>query len=58
MLKIKDYLDLKEIYDYLKTKKNEMVNENNGFSNRPIMDIEKLIIKLDKILKKLESEGE
>lgn len=56
MLKIKEYLDLKEIYEYLEIKKNEMVSENNGYSNKPIMNIEELIVKLDKILRKLESE--
>lgn len=56
MLKIKDYLDLKEIYDYLETERDEMIIENDGYSNKPIMDIEKLMVKLDKILKKLESE--
>ena len=47
MLKIKDYLVLKNIESYL---------ENNNYSNLPIEEIERLLINLKKILNKLENE--
>lgn len=56
MLKIKDYLVLKNIESYLENKKNEMLIENNNYSNLPIEEIEKLLINLKKVLNKLENE--
>ncbi len=56
MLKIKDYLVLKNIEIYLENKKVELLIENNNYSNLSIEEIEKLLIKLRKILNKLENE--
>lgn len=56
MLKIKDYLVLKNIESYLENKKNKMLIENNNYSNLPIEEIEKLLINLKKVLNKLENE--
>lgn len=56
MLKIKDYLVLKNIETYLENKKDELLIENNNYSNLPIEEIEKLLINLKKILNKLEKE--
>lgn len=56
MLKIKDYLVLKDIEIYLETKRDNLVRENNNYSNNKIEEIEKLLIALRKILNKLESE--
>nr|DAJ91901.1 MAG TPA: hypothetical protein [Caudoviricetes sp.] len=56
MLKIKDYLVLKNIEIYLENKKDELLIENNNYSNLSIEEIEKLLIKLRKILNKLENE--
>lgn len=56
MLNIKDYLVLKNIETYLKEKKDELLIENNDYSNLPIEKIEKLLINLKKILNKLENE--
>lgn len=56
MLNIKDYLVLKNIETYLKEKKDELLIENNDYSNLPIEEIEKLLINLRKILNKLENE--
>lgn len=56
MLKIKDYLVLKDIEIYLETKRDDLVRENNNYSNNKIEEIEKLLIALRKILNKLENE--
>ena len=56
ILNIKDYLVLKNIETYLKEKKDELLIENNDYSNLPIEEIEKLLINLKKILNKLENE--
>lgn len=56
MLKIRDYLVLKDIETYLENKRNEMLIENNNYNNLPIEEIEKLLINLRKILNKLENE--
>ena len=56
MLNIKDYLVLKNIETYLENKKDELLIENNNYSNLPIEEIEKLLINLKKILNKLEKE--
>ena len=56
MLKIKNYLVLKDIETYLENKKDELLIENNNYSNLPIEEIEKLLINLKKILNKLENE--
>lgn len=56
MLKIKDYLVLKNIETYLENKKDELLIENNNYSNLSIEEIEKLLFNLRKILNKLEKE--
>lgn len=56
MLNIKDYLVLKNIETYLEKKKDELLIENNNYSNLPIEEIKKLLINLKKILNKLENE--
>lgn len=56
MLKIKDYLVLKNIETYLENKKDELLVENNNYSNLHIEEIEKLLFNLRKILNKLEKE--
>nr|DAZ10813.1 MAG TPA: hypothetical protein [Caudoviricetes sp.] len=56
MLKIKDYLVLKNIETYLENKKDELLIENNNYSDIPIEEIEKLLFNLRKILNKLEKE--
>lgn len=55
-MKIKDYLILKEIELFLDNKRQELINENDGYSNKPITDIEKLLIGLRKVLSNLENE--
>ena len=56
MIKIKDYLALKEILDYLINQKIEKEEENNGFSNNPIEKLNSMITDLNNILNKLENE--
>lgn len=56
MLKIKDYLILKNIETYLENKKDELLIENNNYSNLHIEEIEKILFNLRKILNKLENE--
>lgn len=56
MLKIKDYLVLKNIEIYLENKRNEILIENDNYSNLSIEEIEKLLFSLRKILNKLENE--
>lgn len=56
MLKIKDYLVLKNIEAYLEKKRDELLIENNNYSNLPIEEIEKILFNLRKILNKLEQE--
>lgn len=56
MLKIKDYLVLKNIETYLENKKDEILIENDNYSNILIEEIEKLLFNLRKILNKLENE--
>lgn len=56
MLKIKDYLVLKDIEIYLETKRDDLVRKNNNYSNNEIEGIGKLLIALRKILNKLENE--
>lgn len=58
MLKIKDYLVLKNIETYLENKKDELLIENNNYSNLSIEEIEKLLFNLRKILNKLEKEND
>lgn len=56
MLKIKDYLVLKNIETYLENKRDEILIENDNYSNLSIEEIEKLLFSLRKILNKLENE--
>lgn len=56
MLKIKDYLVLKNIETYLENKKDELLIENNNYSNLSIEEIEKLLFNLRTILNKLEKD--
>lgn len=56
MLSIKDYLSLRKIRDYIDNKRDEEIKENNGFSNKPIEELEEMIIRLDSIIFKLEKE--
>lgn len=56
MLKIKDYLVLKDIENYLENKYSEMLEENKGFLNNPINEIKTLLNSLRSILDKLENE--
>lgn len=56
MLKIKDYLILKQIQMYLVDLRDEKIQENNGYSNDPIEELGKLIGGLSLIIDNLESE--
>lgn len=56
MLKIKDYLVLKDIESYLDDKYFEMLEENGGFLSSPINEIKILLNSLRSILDKLENE--
>lgn len=56
MLKIKYYLVLKNIEAYLEKKRDELLIENNNYSNLPIEEIEKILFNLRNILNKLEQE--
>ncbi len=56
MLKIKDYLVLKDIESYLDNKYSEMLEENRDFLSSPINEIKILLNSLRSILDKLENE--
>lgn len=56
MLKIKDYLVLVRIYQYLENEREEELKESNGYSNSLIQNIEDMLNDLKKIIIKLESE--
>lgn len=55
-MKIKDYLVLKDIEWYLEKTRDDLIRENNGYSNNPIEEIKKLLEGLRKVLNKLENE--
>ena len=55
-MKVKDYLVLKDIENFLEDLRDEKLRENNGYSNNPIENIERLMFNLRKILNKLENE--
>lgn len=54
MLKIKDYLMLKKIYQYLSVMRDEEIKLNNGFANKITEDLKEMIRGLDKIIYTLE----
>lgn len=56
MLKIKDYLILKDIEFWLEKERDNLIRENNGYSNNRITEIEKYLVGLKKILDKLKNE--
>lgn len=56
MLKIKDYLILKNVEVYLENKHQEMLRENNQYINEPIVEIKNILDELNEVLKKLENE--
>jgi len=56
MLSIKDYLELRKIYDYLDQKRDEEIRENNGYSNQPVVKLTEMKEALCRIIKKLEEE--
>lgn len=56
MLSIRDYLELKKIYNYLEQKRDEEKRENNGYSNQPVERLTEMIEALCRIIKKLEEE--
>jgi len=55
-MKTKDYLILKEIEFYLENRKDELIRENNGYTNNHIEEVKKLLEGLRKVLDKLENE--
>lgn len=56
MLKIKDYLILKDIENYLHNKYYEKLEENGNFLSSPINEIKTLLDSLRSILDRLENE--
>lgn len=56
MLKIKDYLALRRIRDYLDNKRNEELRESNGYTNKLIEQLCEMIGDLDAIIFKLEED--
>lgn len=56
MLKIKDYLILKRIFDYLESARDEEQEANGGFINNRVDNLDDMLVDLEKILNKLESE--
>ena len=56
MLKIKDYLLLNKVCVYLENLRDEKIQENDGYSNDPIMKLGELIGGLRLIMDKLENE--
>ncbi len=56
MLSIRDYLELKKIYNYLEQKRDEEIRENNGYSNQPVERLTEMIEALCRIIKKLEED--
>lgn len=56
MITIKDYLELKRIYDYIDKERNREIKENNGYSNQPVNRLTEMKEALCRIIKKLEDE--
>lgn len=56
MLKIKDYLALKDIEQYLETKKDNLVRQENMYNDCEVAELGALLCGLRKILNKLENE--
>lgn len=56
MLSIKDYLELRKIYDYLDQKRDEEIRENNGYSNQSVVKLTEMKEALCRIIKKLEED--
>lgn len=56
MLKIKDYLILKKIFDYLKSERDKEQEGNGGFTNNQVDNLNNMLVDLKNILNKLESE--
>lgn len=56
MLSVKDYINLIEIRGYMDNKRDEEIKENNGFSNKPVEELDEMIKNLNKIILKLERE--
>ena len=56
MLSIKDYLELRKIYNYLEQKRDEEIRENNGYSNQPVEKLTEMKEALCRIIKKLEED--
>ena len=56
MITIKDYLELKRIYDYINEERDKEIKENNGYSNQPVTRLTEMKESLCRIIKKLEDE--
>ena len=56
MLSIKDYIELKKIYNYLDQKRDEEIRENNGYSNQIVDKLTEMKEALSRIIKKLEED--
>lgn len=56
MLSISDYLALKRIRNYLENMRDVEIKENNGYSNKPVEQLYKMIGDLDTIILKLEED--
>lgn len=56
MLKIKDYLILKDIEQYLETRRDNLVRQENMYNDYEIEELKTLLYNLKKILNKLETE--
>lgn len=56
MLSIKDYIELKKIYDYLDQERDKEIRENNGYSNQIVDKLTEMKETLSRIIKKLEED--
>ena len=56
MITIKDYLELKRIYDYIDEERDREIKENNGYANQPVNMLTEMKEALCRIIKKLEEE--
>lgn len=56
MLSIKEYLELKKIYNYLEEKRDEELRENNNYSNQSVEKLTEMKEALCRIIKKLEED--
>lgn len=54
MLKIRDYLILKEIYTYIEDRRDIVIREDNGLNDNEIDELTKFVNGLYEILEKLE----